>query len=163
MRRGPCCPCPAWRPPAVGQLPLSPPVPALTLMKGRMRKKRARIGQLKRRMIPVLTTPGFTLLVVTPARQHHQHQLHRHRAAGTVPKQGLERGQRWWDGPGKEGLGPCTPQGRKKGPVPEPHSPTHGACGGPGVFLRGLSPFSPLCSSWGSAQQRGAVGTGRRP
>ncbi|KAI6069785.1 hypothetical protein LUU34_00856600 [Aix galericulata] len=95
-----------------------PPVPALTLMKGRMRKKKARIGQLKRRMIPVLTTPGFTLLVVTPARRHHQHPLHGHRAAGTVPKQGLECGQRWWDGPGKEGLGPCPPQGQKEGPRP---------------------------------------------
>lgn len=77
-----------------------------------------RIAQLKCRMILVLTTPGFTLLAVTPARRHHQHPLRRYRAAATVPKQGPERGQRWRDGPGKEGLGPRTLLGQKEGPRP---------------------------------------------
>ena len=44
------------------------------MMKGLMRKKRPRTTKLKLRMMPVLTTPGFRLLAVTPARRH-RHQL----------------------------------------------------------------------------------------
>lgn len=137
-------------------------LPPLTFMKGRMRVKSTRTAQLKWRMMLVLTTPGLRVLTITPAKPRCQRCAsvrgwgHRDPGMGRAPVP-ASRAQipcchPTWSSTSspKPSLGagallcPSTRATLGDVAIAGQESPTHGEHGGPGEYLPGPRPLSPV-------------------